>query len=92
MCPPEHFGVLVPYALAAVPDAVLAVLARRRADLSDPSVLVPNGMAALRDRIDAFIEAGFSKFVVLPVAEPDPDAVPDHLAWLADEVLSLQTS
>jgi probable F420-dependent oxidoreductase len=87
---PEHYGVLVPYALGPVPEAVLAALGRRRADLADPSVLVPNGIAALRDRIEAFIEVDFSKFVVLPIAEPDPDAVPDHLAWLADELLDLQ--
>jgi probable F420-dependent oxidoreductase len=86
----EHYGVLVPYALGPVPDAVLAALGKRRGDLADPSVLVPNGMAALRDRIEAFIEVDFSKFVVLPIAEPDPDAVPDHLAWLADELLDLQ--
>jgi probable F420-dependent oxidoreductase len=87
---PEHYGVLVPYALGPVPDTVLAALGRRRADLADPSVLVPTGMAALRDRIEAFLEVDFSKFVVLPIAEPDPDAVPDHLAWLADELLDLQ--
>jgi probable F420-dependent oxidoreductase len=87
---PEHYGVLVPYALGPVPDTVLATLARRRADLADPSVLVPNGIEALRERIEAFIEVDFSKFVVLPIAEPDPDAVPDHLGWLADELLDLQ--
>ena len=87
---PEHYGVLVPYALGPVPDTVLAALGQRRADLADPSVLVPNGIAALRDRIEAFIEVDFSKFVVLPIAEPDPDAVPDHLEWLADELLDLQ--
>ncbi len=87
---PEHYGVLIPYALGAVPDAVLSALGKRRADLADPSVLVPNGIAALRDRIEAFVDVDFSKFVVLPIAEPDPDALPDHLAWLADELLHLQ--
>jgi probable F420-dependent oxidoreductase len=87
---PEHYGVLIPYALGAVPDAVLTALGKRRADLADPSVLVPNGIAALRDRIEAFVDVDFSKFVVLPIAEPDPDALPDHLAWLADELLDLQ--
>jgi hypothetical protein len=51
---------------------------------------VPNGIAELRDRIEAFIDVEFSKFVVLPIAEPEPAAVPDHLAWLADELLHLQ--
>jgi probable F420-dependent oxidoreductase len=87
---PEHFGVLIPYALGPLPDAIAAVLGRRRADLADPSVLVPNGMVALRERLEAFIDVGFSKFVVLPIAEPDPDALPEHLEWLAGEVLDLQ--
>ncbi len=87
---PEHFGVLIPYALGPLPASFAAVFGKRRPDLADPAVLVPNGMAALQDRIEAFVDAGFSKFVVLPIAEPDPDAVPDHLAWLADNVLGLQ--
>jgi hypothetical protein len=52
---------------------------------------VPDGMAAVRTRIGEFVEAGFSKFVVLPISEPDPSALPDHLADVADAVLPLQT-
>jgi probable F420-dependent oxidoreductase len=88
---PEHFGALIPYATGAVSDVFLAAIARRRPDLDDPTTLVPDGMPALRSRIAEFVDAGFSKFVVLPVSEPDPSAVPDHLASLADAVLPLQT-
>jgi probable F420-dependent oxidoreductase len=87
---PEHFGVLIAYALGRVPERVAATLGKRRPDLADPSVLLPSSMAALQDRIGAFVEVGFSKFVVLPIDEPDPAGVPDHLAWLADHVLGLQ--
>ncbi|HKA04979.1 MAG TPA: LLM class flavin-dependent oxidoreductase, partial [Acidimicrobiales bacterium] len=88
---PEHFGALVPYATGPVSEVFLAAIARRRPDLDDPMVLVPGGMEALRDRIGEFVAAGFSKFVVLPISEPDPSALPDELASLSDAVLPLQT-
>ena len=85
---PEHFGALVGYSTGPVPDRLLAVLARRRPDL-DPSQLIANGMPALRDVISRFVEAGTSKFVVLPFGEPA--AWTEHLEALAAEVLPLQT-
>jgi probable F420-dependent oxidoreductase len=88
---PEHYGVLIPYANGPVPDVFMTALARRRPDLEDPMVLIPTSMTALEARIAEFVDAGFSKFVVLPLAEPDPAALPDHLARLADVVLPLQT-
>jgi probable F420-dependent oxidoreductase len=85
---PEHFGALVPYAIGPVPDRVLAQLARRRPDL-DPSALVPSGLPALVSTIEAFIEHGASKFVVLPLGEPDDWS--RHLEEVAAAVLPLQT-
>ena len=67
---PEHFGVLIPYALGEVPNALIAGLAARRPDLADPSVLVPNSWDALTKMIQEFISVGASKFVVLPIVEP----------------------
>ena len=67
---PEHFGVLIPYALGEVPNALIAGLAARRPDLADPSVLVPNNWDALTKMIQEFISVGASKFVVLPIVEP----------------------
>ena len=84
---PEHFGALIAYAVGEVPDTLLALLARRRPDL-DPTEIVPNGMAELRDRINAFCDVGFSKFVVLPVGEPDDWST--HLEEVAAEILPLQ--
>ena len=52
------------------------------------SVVSPDGTPV--GAVRGFIDAGFSKFVVLPMAEPDPDALPEHLAWLAGEILDLQ--
>ena len=89
---PEHFGVLLPYATAPVPDAVLAGLAARRPDLADPSILVPTTPDALLDLIDAFVAVGTSKFVVLPLKEPaTPADWVAHLERLAPLVQSRQT-
>ena len=37
---------------------------------SDLSEIIPDGPAALRRRIEQFVDAGASKFVVIPVTEP----------------------
>lgn len=61
----EHFGALVAYARAAIPEGY----ARARAQRSgvDASAVVPVGLDALRTRLQEFIAAGFSKLVVVPV-------------------------
>jgi hypothetical protein len=51
--------------------------------------LVPVGLPALRQLLRQFIDVGFSKFVVRPVAAPS--SWPAELAPLADAVLDLQT-
>jgi probable F420-dependent oxidoreductase len=88
---PEHWGVLVPYALTQVPSAFLAAMATRRPDLPDPAVLLPVGFEALAKDLQRFVEVGFSKFVVVPLEEPGGDDVEGHLAELADAVLGMQT-
>ena len=88
----EHFGVLIPYRFGALPAALTAGLAARRPDLADPSVLIPNGWDELVTRIREFIAVGASKFVVLPLVEPDgSDAWIRHLEEAADVVIPLQT-
>jgi probable F420-dependent oxidoreductase len=85
---PEHFGALIPYADGPIPDVVAAAVARRRPGV-DPSEVVAAGLADLRDMIGRHVEAGGSKFVVIPLDEP-----PDwgyHLAEVADALLPLQT-
>lgn len=85
---PEHYGVLIPYSLEPIPDDLLALLPRRRPEV-DPRKLVPDGPDALRDHITSFVDVGFSKFVVVPVT--DPERPVEHLRTLADVVLALQT-
>ena len=88
----DHFGVLVPYAFGPIPDRLLALLAKRRPDLTDPSELVPTSWEDLTDLIRRFIDVGTSKFVVLPLAEPgDADAWATHLTEAAEVLLPLET-
>jgi probable F420-dependent oxidoreductase len=87
----DHYGVLIPYSLTGVPDAVLAQLAVRRPDL-DPTTLVPTSWEELTRLIRQFIDVGTSKFVVLPLAEPHaPEDWTTHLDEVADAVLPLET-
>lgn len=89
---PEHFGVLIPYVLETPPDAVVQGLKSRRPDLDDVSRLLPSGWSRLRASIEQFTEVGFSKFVVVPLTEPEsPTAWEDHLANAAQELLGVQT-
>lgn len=66
----DHYGVLIPYTMGAIPEPLLATLATRRPDLADPSQLVAEGWNGLERLIRSFIDVGTSKFVILPVSEP----------------------
>ena len=87
---PEHYGVLLAYAMSEPRPEYLTLLAKRRPDL-DPTELVPVGLPTLARRLEAFIEAGASKFVVVPFDEPPGEQMADHLAEVADALLPLQT-
>ncbi|MGH9046570.1 MAG: LLM class flavin-dependent oxidoreductase, partial [Acidimicrobiales bacterium] len=66
---PEHFGANVVYSRGELDDRTVAVLSAGSRG-RDPRGLVPTGLKALRERLEAFIEVGFTKFVVRPVAPP----------------------
>lgn len=88
----DHYGVLIPYALGPIPDALAAMLARRRPDLDDPTVLVPTSWEALTEWIRSFVDVGTTKFVVLPIDEPrDLQGWVDHLDEAASVLLPLET-
>jgi probable F420-dependent oxidoreductase len=66
---PEHFGISLGYAREPLSDrAALAIASRSRG--RDPRELVPVGFDELRRFVERFIEVGFSKFVVRPLAPP----------------------
>ena len=88
----DHYGVLIPYTLGAVPDVLVAQLAKRRPDLEDPRALVPMGWDEVIGTVKRFIDVGTTKFVVLPVSEPPDGASWDHhLADCAAALLPLET-
>jgi probable F420-dependent oxidoreductase len=84
---PEHFGALVAYSDGPLPDEVTAAVARRRPGI-DPGRVIATGLDGLRGMLGEHIEAGGSKFVVIPLVEPDD--WDRHLAEVADALLPLQ--
>jgi alkanesulfonate monooxygenase SsuD/methylene tetrahydromethanopterin reductase-like flavin-dependent oxidoreductase (luciferase family) len=83
----EHYGALVPYVHDAIPDRLVQVLNVRRPGV-DPARVVPAGYPAMRKLLEAFIDAGVSKFVLVPADTPARWS--DEVAALAAEVLPLQ--
>lgn len=83
----EHYGMNLSWVHGSIPDEVRAGIESRRAGF-DPEQVIGVGASGLAERIEAFVDAGFSKFVVRPAAAPDdwPAAV-ESVA----EVLALQT-
>jgi probable F420-dependent oxidoreductase len=90
---PEHFGVSIGYSREPLSDTQLAALAARtRASGTDPRDIVPVGFPALRARLQEFMSAGLSKFVLRPMlASPSTPAWTDELAELSAAVGDLQT-
>ncbi|MBM3637848.1 MAG: TIGR03619 family F420-dependent LLM class oxidoreductase [Actinobacteria bacterium] len=71
---PEHFGVLIPYSLDAIPEQVISTVASRRSSEVDPNDIIPVGWQRLVELIHKFIAIGASKFVVIPMgAHADVD-------------------
>jgi len=85
---PEHFGVSLAYAPGPLEPSLSAALGRSRKGV-DPALVVPAGLDALRGFLESFLEVGFSKFVVRPLARPDSWRA--ELEALASAVGDLQT-
>jgi probable F420-dependent oxidoreductase len=85
---PEHFGVLVPYSLGALPQGALFERIRARRPDIELSDLIPVGLEALRAQINGFIDHGYSKFVLVPIVEPASFTA--ELEVLAEKVLTLE--
>jgi probable F420-dependent oxidoreductase len=83
---PEHYGAMVFYTRAPLPDASVRALAERRG--VDADDVVVTGLDALRDRLEGFVAVGFSKLVPVPMHEVD--SWDDELDALAAAVLDLQ--
>jgi probable F420-dependent oxidoreductase len=82
----EHFGMSIGYATAPIDPAMAKTMAARRPRSVE---LTPVGLPALRERIERFIDIGFSKFVVRPIVAPKSWRA--ELDALAGAVGNLQT-
>jgi probable F420-dependent oxidoreductase len=60
---PDHFGINLAVTDGELPDGLAAAVKRRRPDV-DPADLVATDWPALHRRLDAYIDAGLSKFVI----------------------------
>jgi probable F420-dependent oxidoreductase len=63
----EHFGMSIGYAREPIDPATARAMTARRPRSVE---LTPVGLPALRERVERFIDAGFSKFVVRPISAP----------------------
>lgn len=84
---PEHYGALLTYTDGPLPDRFLELMKLRQPDKS-PGDLVASSRQELRPKIEAFIETGASKFVVMPLGEPP--SWEEEIEALADDLLPLQ--
>ena len=83
---PQHYGALISYSDGPLPSRIVEMIERRRPGL-DPRTVVPT-RADLPRLVEEFIDAGASKFVIIPfVGDSDPHR---ELSILADELLPLE--
>ncbi len=85
---PEHFGVNLTYSRGPLPGAVVEQLQRRRPDIN-PVQLIPQSQTALHERVDEWLAAGFSKFILRPAVPPTDWTA--ELEILAADILERQT-
>ncbi len=62
---PDHYGINLAIGNGELPAPVIAAIRRRRPDL-DPSELVATDWSTLHRRLDDYIAAGLTKFVIRP--------------------------
>jgi probable F420-dependent oxidoreductase len=91
--PEDHYGVLVPYFFARDFDEALTragASAARRKDISVESYAALGSAAAIRHKIQAYIDVGATKFVMRPCGPVD--STTRQVEMLAQEVIpALQT-
>ena len=89
----DHFGVLIVYS-SGTPLAGLFLerIRARRPDVTDTGELFPVGLPALRAHINQFVDAGYTKFVLLPATslQKQPGGITSELETIAAEVLTLE--
>lgn len=82
----EHFGVLLPYSDGPVSERFAEAVKRRNPDRAVDDVIATK--ENIVERLEAFVEVGASKFVIVPTTEPSD--WPAELAQMAELVLPLE--
>ena len=85
---PEHFGISLAVTDGGIPGDLAAAVTRRRPG-ADPATIVATGWDDARRKIEQFVAAGLSKFVVRP-GTPAQDPA-EFAEGLARELKPLQT-
>ena len=85
---PEHFGISLAVTDGEIPEALAAAVRHRRPG-ADPAAIVATGWPDARRKIEMFVAAGISKFVIRPAA-PSQSAA-GFAEGLARELMPLQT-
>lgn len=74
---PDHYGISLAVADGDVPAELIAAARRRRPE-ADPSTLIAAGWDQLHRQLDAYIEAGLTKFVIRPAGKASVDGFLDR--------------
>jgi len=69
---PDHFGINLTVSDGDVPDGFIAAAKRRRPDV-DPADLIAADWPQLHRRLDAYLSAGLTKFVIRPARQANID-------------------
>ncbi|HEV7362302.1 MAG TPA: TIGR03854 family LLM class F420-dependent oxidoreductase [Mycobacterium sp.] len=74
---PDHFGISLAVADGELPAELAAAARRRRPDV-DPSDLIAAGWDQLHRQLDAYLDAGLTKFVIRPAGRGPLDGFIDR--------------
>jgi probable F420-dependent oxidoreductase len=83
---PDHFGISLAVTDGELPGELAAAARRRRPEL-DPGELIAAGWDQLHRRLDAYIDAGLTKFVIRPAGKA---AVDDFIDRFVTELVPRQ--
>ncbi|MCV7442909.1 TIGR03854 family LLM class F420-dependent oxidoreductase [Mycobacterium paraense] len=74
---PDHFGISLAVSDGELPAELVAAARRRRPEV-DPAALIAAGWAQLHRQLDAYIDAGLTKFVIRPAGKQPLDSFIDR--------------
>jgi probable F420-dependent oxidoreductase len=83
---PDHFGINLAISDRGMPAELLSGVQRRRPDV-DPTELISDGWAQLHRKLDAYVAAGLTKFVIRPVGLDGAADLDEFTARFAAELL-----